>query len=183
MLDHEQAVKWLVILGIAAAVVLYRVARRRSDRKRCEWFDSVAKVFGARADHASEFLSRFEAEVDGRRCEVAYRYRGRIGWRLVVGVPLSGVTDIYNFVLHATGDPGGDGLRVRNSGFTPREGWLNAEVRSAIAYFYELAPRNVALDVEAGTLNCQTTDRLEGSVVRARALRLVPVARALEQAL
>lgn len=183
MLDDEQTVKWLIILGIAAAVLLYRVAGKRSDRRRCEWFESVATAFGARAEHASEFLSRFEAEVDQRRCEVAYGYRRRIGWRLVVSIPLRGVSDIYNFVLQPSDDPGENSVHVRNSGFRPREGWLNAEVRAAVSHFYELAPHRAALEVEAASLRCYAGDRLEGAVVRARTSRLVPVARALERTL
>ena len=183
MLDDEETVKWLIILGIAAAVLLYRVAGKRSDRRRREWFESVAAAFGARAEHPSEFLSRFEAEVDQRRCEVAYRYRGRIGWRLIASIPLRGVSDIYNFVLQPSGDPGRNSLHVRNSGFSPREGWLNADVRAAVSHLYDLAPRKGSLDVEAGTLMWQTADRLEGTIVRARISRLVPVASALERAL
>lgn len=183
MLDDEQTVKWLILLGIAATVLLYRAAGKRSDRKRHEWFESVATAFAVPAEHASEFLSRFQAVVDERRVEVEYRYRGRIGWRLVMSVPLHGVSDIYNFALQPSDDPGENSLQVRNSGFSPREGWLNAELRAAVAHFAELPPRNSALEVEGATLLCQTTDRLEGTAVRARIARLIPVARALERAL
>ena len=183
MLEDEQTVKWLVPLGIAATVLLHRVARRYGDRRRREWFASVAVACGARAEHSSEFLSRFEAEVDERRCEVAYRYSGRIGWRLLVSIPLRGVSDIYNFVFDPTDDPGQTPVSVRNSGFRPREGWLNAELRDAVSHFYELAPRRTRLSVEAATLVCDTSDRLAGAVVRDRISRLVPVASALERTL
>ena len=189
MLDDEQTVKWLIVVAIIATVVLYRYAGKRSDRKRREWFESVAAALGARAEHESEFLSRFAVEVDQRRCEVTYRYgsgglAGRgIGWSLIAGIPLEGVSDIYSLVLQPSDDPGDNGVRVRNSGFKPREGWLNADVRAALSHFYELAPRHAALDVAAGSLMCRDADRVEGPVFRARIARLVPVAKALERTL
>jgi hypothetical protein len=183
LLDDEQTVKWLILLGVAAAVVLYVAAGKRGDRKRREWFDSVAAAFGARAEHESEFLSRFGAEVDGRRCEVVYRYRTRIGWRLVASIPLTGVSAIYSFSMQPSDDPADSGVRVRNHGFSPREGWLNDEVRPALSHFYELTPHKEALEVEASALTCQTYDRLEGAALRARVSRLVPVATALERTL
>jgi hypothetical protein len=182
MLDQEQLVRWLVVPAIAATVVLYRAAGKRNERRRREWFESVATAFGTRAEHASDLLSTFAAEVDGRRCEVAHRY-GKRGWRLVVTIPLSGVSDIYSLVLQPSNDAGEDGLRVRSSGFNPRSGWLNADVRAAVSDFYELAPGKTTLDVEAGTLMCHTADRVEGALFHARVSRLVPVARALERAL
>ncbi|HXI12350.1 MAG TPA: hypothetical protein VNM92_06860 [Thermoanaerobaculia bacterium] len=98
-------------------------------------------------------------------------------------VPLRGVSDTYNFILQPSDDNDEPGLRVRSSGFNPREGWLNAEIRAAVSNFYEVSPRNVALNVEAATLMCHTVDRLEGAVVRARISRLIPVAGALERTL
>jgi hypothetical protein len=182
MPDNEQAVKWLVMVGIVATIVLYRVLGKRSERKRREWFDSVAASFGAKAEHVSEFHSRFAAEVDERRCEVAHRY-GKVGWRLIVTIPLNGVSDIYSLVLQPSNDPDDRGVRVRSSGYEPREGWLNEDVRAAVSHFYEVAPRNRPLDIAAGNLLHISADRVEGATLRDRVARLLPVARALERAL
>jgi hypothetical protein len=190
MPDNEQIVKWLVVAGIIATIVLYRVLGKRSEAKRRAWFDSIASAFGVQAEHVSEFHSRFATEVDGRRCEVAHRYGSRglgessnVGWRLIVTIPLNGVSDIYSLVLQPSSDPDDRGVRVRNSGFNPREGWLNDDVRAAIGHFYEVAPRREPLDVAAGNLTYSSAERVDGASLRARVDRLVPVATALERAL
>lgn len=183
MLDNEQTVKWLIVLGIAATLVLYRVAGKRSDRKRREWFESVATAFGARAEHVSEFASTFRAEVDQRSCAVSYRHSSHVGWRLAGSIPLHGVSDIFNFVLRSSDAAGDDGVRVRNFGCSPRDGWLNAEVRDAVLSFLEHAPRRAELHVEGGNLTWHTADRLEGTALRTRVGKLVPVAEALERTL
>ncbi|HEX7833745.1 MAG TPA: hypothetical protein VF787_29090 [Thermoanaerobaculia bacterium] len=187
----ETTWKWLTIGTIAVAVVLYLTVSRLIERRRRALVDGLAQAFGATATHGSDATSRFYANVIDRRCEIAHGYHCRTadgryarGYRLIVVVPLHGVSDIYNLSLkRVDGQRSAESLSVTISGYQPRDGWLTVALREAIFDFYDVAVDRGTLNLEAGALMFATNRRVDGPTLLDLVRRQLSVAANIERTL
>jgi hypothetical protein len=184
---NEASHRWLIVAAIVVAVILVRLAWRHGERRRRAWVDSLAAAFSTTAVHESEFHSRFPVTVKGRAFEIAHRHRGggigdqtTGGWSLTSAIPLAGVADIYSLRLRRKRN--GE-IDVQDSGYHPREGWLNAALRKALLDFFAVAPRLGTLDVERGQLIYRSYGRMQPGKLRALVPLLTDIAALLERAL
>lgn len=161
-------------------MILIRLALKHGERSRRAWFDGLAAAFSATAAHESEFYSRFAATGNGRQFEIAHEYRGKVGWSVVATIPLAGIPDIYSLRLRRKRN--GE-IDVLDSGYHPREGWLNTDLRKALLDFFAVAPRFGTLDIERGQLVYRSSGRLAPEKLRTLVPLLVDVAARLERAL
>lgn len=182
---------WLVAGAIVVVFLAYRTISRRLERRRREWVDSLAMAFGSQAAHGSDATSHFAADVSGRRCEIAHGYRSRTmdgrylrGTRLIVTVPLRHVSDIYNLSFQLrNGERAAESLSLRNSGYSPREGWIAEPLREAIFDFYAVAGGREPLNLEGSTLMYATSRRISAKALRELVERQLAVAGEIEIAL
>lgn len=182
---------WLVAGAIVAVFLALRGIAKLLERQRRAWVDSLATAFASRATHGSDATSHFAANVNGRRCEIAHGYRSRTmdgrylrGGRLIVTVPLRHVSDIYNLSFRLRdAKRAEESLALRNSGYSPREGWIAEPLRRAIFDFYDVAGGREPLNVEGGTLMYATSRRISGNALRELVERQLAVAAEIEIAL
>ena len=179
--------RWLIFGAIALAIALIWWMLRARSRRRQKWFDSLASAYGVKAGHPSDTDSAFAIDDDGRRTEVAYRYlsasfgaSASVGWRLIVTVPLRNVSDLYSLQLSCDGKAD---VTVRDSGYKPREGWLDDPVRDAVTSFFEASPGTEPLDIGAARLVSRTPGRIDAARLREIVARQQAVAAALERVL
>lgn len=192
----------LISLLVVLAFVAYWVGGNLRDRRRQARFAALAQSFGKEAVREGEFLSRFPVEIDGRTFDVRLQHRSRSGskgagsWYVVTEVALQGVSDLHSADIRPRWrrpkavDPRapdfGKYFTVYDAGYPLREGWLNHEVRSAIAHFYALDLPLDPLSIEEGRLIHRAllpVKRFSGESLRELLTRQGMVGAALERAL
>lgn len=106
------------------------------------------------------------------------------GVRLIVTVPLRNVSDIYNLSFQRRDEERApESLSFRNSGYSPREGWIAEPLREAIFDFYDAAGGREPLNLEGGALMYATSRRISGKALRDMVERQLAVAGEIEIAL
>jgi hypothetical protein len=193
----------LISVLVVLAFVAYWVGGNLRERRRQARFAALAQSFGKEAVREGEFLSRFSVEIDGRTFDVRLQHRGRGSnskgpgsWYVVTEVTLQGVSDLHSADIRARWrrpkivdprDPEfGKYFTVFEAGYPLREGWLNHEVRSAIAHFYALDLPLDPLSIEEGRLIHRAllpVKRFSREILRELLTRQGAMATALERAL
>lgn len=191
----------LIVLGLILAAVARWAWSRARDKRRQAHFAALAQSFGKEAVPEGEFLSRFPVDIDGRTLEVRLQHRsggskGAGGWYVVTEVDLQGVSDLHSAdirprwrrpkVVDPRDPEFGKYFTVFDAGYPLREGWLNNDVRSAIAHFYALdLPLNL-LSIEEGRLvhrSHLSVKRFNGDLLRQLLTRQGALAAAIERTL
>lgn len=198
-LAQARLISFLVVL----AFVTFWISGNLRDRRRQARFAALAQSFGKEAVREGEFLSRFPVEIDGRTFDVRLQHRGKGpvskgpgSWYVVTEVALQGVSDLHSTDIRARWrrpkvvdprDPDfGKYFTVYDAGYPLREGWLNHQVRTAIAHFYALDLPLDPLSIEEGRLIHRAllpVKRFDNEILRELLTRQGTVAAALEQAL
>lgn len=193
----------LIVLGLVLAIAVYWAWGRAMDKRRQARFAALAQSFDRRPVPEGDSLWRFLVAINGRTFEVRHQYISgatgagwAAGWYLVTQTDLQGVSDLHSFEIRARTrrgqvidpyDPEFEKrFTVRDSGYPPREGWLNQRVRAAIAEFYALDLPLNPLSVEEGRLvhrSHLSVKRFSDDVLRELLVQQGAVAAVLEQVL
>ena len=191
----------LIALAVVATGVAAWIASKVVDRRLRARFAALAKGFGSEVAREGEFLSLFPVEIGGRPFDVRLQRIGRStgsssssGWRLVTGIPMSGVSELHSVqIRRRVGrrraiDPSDfeRHFKVHDLGYPLRPGWLSDRVRGAIAHFYALELPLDSLSIEEGKLvhrGSLSLRKLDVAELRELLLRQEALAATLERAL
>ena len=135
----------------------------RSSRRRNEAFAALAQRFGATVDRLGESSTRFVITVAGRELEVRDAHRGGgIGSQtsgsqyFTVSTRLRGrAWDLHSVDITRRRRPSENfeaAFKVHDLGLPMREGWLDPQVRSAIAAAFSPDHRLGKISIDAGEL-------------------------------
>jgi hypothetical protein len=190
-MEREQLEVVAIVTGFILLVATFLILKSRGERKRREWFAALAANFQQSVESISEFHARFPIDLAGRTVDVADRHvrSGESGgsMKLVVSVPLRGVGDIFSLQFRPRRVPmlsgSDDELRTLVTGYQPREGWVDEEVRRSLVAFYALDHPRAYLDVDGGKLVYRCPKQLDAGELRELVQRQVRVAAELERVL